>query len=78
MNEERTLLVTLEVDINSNLIKLDLNREKTMFENNTEYKALFVDEEKGYQAIAEALCNEFKYDIVSIKDSLCGNEMWEV
>ena len=75
--EKRTLIITLEVDIDSNLVKLDLNREKTMYSNNTEYKALFTNEEEAYNAIADILCNEEQYDIISIKDALCGNEMWK-
>ena len=72
---KRTLLVTLEVDIDENLFKLDINREKTMYKNNTEYKVSFVDDKEGVQTVyKEILADRFRFR--EIKDLLCGNDVW--
>ena len=72
---KRTLLVTLEVDIDENLFKLDINREKTMYENNTEYKVNFVDDKEGIQSVYKEILAD-KFRLREIKDLLCGNDVW--
>lgn len=72
----RKVIVTIETEIDESLCKLELNRNKTMFTNNTEYKALFNDNEKAIHSIENEIENRLNYRIMKVEDELCGNVMW--
>ena len=69
-----------EVEIDDNLLKLDLNREKTMFENNTEYEASFVNDKAADFCLADLeqfLCTDENSEIVCIQHNATGSYLYD-
>ena len=72
----RKVIAIIETEIDERLCRLELNREKTMYKNNTEYNAFFGDDEEALEDISHEIENRLNYTILRVEDKLCGNVMW--
>jgi hypothetical protein len=72
----RKVIVTLETEVDERLCGLELDRNKTLHENDTKYRAYFDDDYEALKDIENEIVNRLNFNILRVEDVQCGNVMW--